>query len=154
MLDKGEVCGHPRGVLGKAPQRLLRPSDRLVRECDLATGKHAHIRAVAYRLTRRGDHASYPIDLVAKELNANGRGRLRGKDVERVAVQTEAARHAHILARTDVGVPHAHQKLGRIPDLELVSHREGRGHKVARAHRWHATQQRSGTRHHDAILAQ
>ena len=146
-LDELEVGGELRVVLGGRPQGLAGMGNRLVREGELAARAHRDALQVADRLARGGHHAPHAVDLVAKELDAHGRGGLGREDVDGVAVDVEGARPVD-LAR--VRISQTHEQGTHVLEGHLVAHGKRRARPVARAHGRHAAQQRAGTRHDDA----
>ena len=105
---------------------------------------------VADGLAGRGHHAAHAVDLVAEELDAHGRGSLRGVDVDRVAVDVEGSRAVKLAG---VGIAQAHEQGPHVLEGDLLAHGERGALPVARVLGRHAAQQRPGTRDHDAGLA-
>ena len=123
---------------------------RLVGKGKLAAGAHRDALKVADRLAGGGHHAPHAVYLVAEELDAHGRRRLRGEDVDGVSVDVERSRAVEL---AQVRIAKTHEQGPHVLEGNLVAHGKRGARPVARAHRRHAAQQRAGARHDDAWLA-
>ena len=150
LANELQVGGHLGALLGLLEQRPLGSGDGLVREGELAARRDRHLAQLADGLPRRGDHPAHAVDLVAKELDPHGRGRLRGEDVDGVPVHVEGAGRVHVAG---VVVAHAHEQRGNVLEGDLLAHAEGARGEVAAALGRNATQQGVGRRHDHAALA-
>ena len=149
-LNEVQVSGYAVVVLGAVVQGARGTAHRLVREGHLAAGAHRDGLQLADGLARGGHHAADAVDLVAKELQAHGRGGLGGPDVHHVAVDVEGAGGVNLPV---VRIAHAKKKRRHVLEGHLVPHGKRAGGKVAAAHGRHAAQKRVGAGHHQALLA-
>ena len=150
LADELEVRGDIHVLLRCLVEDARRALHGLVGERHLAARRDLGLGELADGLAGRGDHAAHAVDLIAEELDTHRRGCLRGEDVDRIAVDVEAAGGVD---GAGIGVAHAHEQGAHVLEGHLVAHGEGAAREVAAARRGHAAQQRSGARHHDAALA-
>ena len=153
LADELEVRRDLRALLRAAEERVSRGLDGPGGQGNLPAGRDAHLPELADGLSRGGEHASHAVHLVAEELDAHGRAGLGGEDVHGIAMDVEAARHAHVAGVSGVRIAHGDQEPAHVLELELVSHGEAGGGEVARAHGGHAPQEGVRARHDHAGLA-
>ena len=106
LVDELQVGSHLLVRAGTIRKASICARDRLVRERELAARHHAHLFQLADGLSRGGHHGANAVDLVTKELHANGRRRLRRIHIDGVAMNVKRARH---VCGTRIGIAHAHE---------------------------------------------
>ena len=144
-LDHLQKRSKLRVVFRRSVERGGNAMDRIVRKRELATRIDLDCIGITDRLARRCDHMANTIELVAKELHAHGRRRLRGIDVHGVAVHMEITRLGRCIGRC---IAHGHKTRGHLLKRNLIAHGKSRGFPIA-ALAWRYAAQQGASRSHE-----